>query len=75
MSEDTLQMLNIVAYCIWAFAHYHGIPQHKAYPYLRQYGGIKFLLEFYDIEGTLWPDEVAEDLTDICSHQGGVLPC
>ena len=75
MPEDTLRMLDIAAYCIWAFAHRYGIPQHKAYPYLRQYGGIQYLLDFSDIEGTLCPDEVAEDLTAICGNQGGTLPC
>lgn len=75
MSEDALRMLDIAVYCIWAFAHHHGIPQHQAYPYLRQYGGIQYLLDFSDSEGTLCPDEVAEDLTDICNHQGGTLSC
>ena len=51
----------------------HGMFIYEAYEYLRQYKGIEFLLEFYDIEHTLGTDDVVDDVLAICGNNGGTL--
>ena len=51
----------------------YGISIHETYEYLRQYKGIEFLQEFYDVEHTLNSDDVVDDLLAICERNGGTL--
>ncbi|MCD8147256.1 MAG: DUF3791 domain-containing protein [Clostridiales bacterium] len=44
-----------------------------AYSYLRQYKGIDYLREFYDVEHTLSFDDAIDDLTVICCRNGGAM--
>ncbi|MCD8151380.1 MAG: DUF3791 domain-containing protein [Clostridiales bacterium] len=41
--------------------------------YLRQYKGIDFLHEFYDVEHTLSFDDTMDDLSIICRKNGGTV--
>ncbi len=57
--------------CINAFAASKGIDRQAAFRYLYNQGGIRFLMEHYDIEHTLSFHEVLEDLTLVCQKNGG----
>ncbi len=67
---------NIVEYmvcCISEFAKQHNIAIHQAYIYLRDFKGLKFLDNQYEIEHTFSIDDAVKDLTFICNRNGGYL--
>ena len=43
----------------------------QAFFYLNRFGGIDFLLDCYDIEHTLPPDDTVEALQIVCVRNGG----
>jgi hypothetical protein len=59
--------------CIDEFAQRKDLSSKDAFLYLRQFGGIRFLDEFYDIEHTLPFDDTMDTLTEICLKDGGTL--
>ena len=72
----TKQQINIINYlviCINEFAERFGFDSKSAYRLLSQYGGIDFLLQYFEIEHTLSLDDAVEDLALICRQNGGVL--
>jgi len=72
----TAKQANIIKYlviCISDFADRFGISSKESYGYLSEYGGIKFLLEHYDVEHTLSLDDAIDDLELICRNNGGAL--
>ena len=73
MSAEARNILEYIVVCVSEFANRHGLAQDKAYQYLRQYKGIQFLQEFYDVEHTLSFDEAVDDLTAICRKNRGML--
>ncbi len=75
MSEEAMKKLHTTVYSICEFAHHYGLPQRDAYRHLRQHGGIQFLLEFAELEGTLAPEEIAEDLAAVSNYAGGTPAC
>ena len=49
-------------------------PGHTAsYNYLKEYGGIEFLIKHYEIENTLGIDEAIDDIKAICIKHGGIV--
>ena len=44
-----------------------------AYRYLRQYQGISFLIEFYEIEHLQSIEDAVDDLVIYCRNNGGYL--
>lgn len=76
MTEDrkTKNIIEYVMVCIDAFAEDTGINIQEAYYYLKEFGGIKFLFEFYDIEHTLSIENAVEDLKLLCVNNGGITP-
>ena len=48
--------------CIRAFGRRFSIPTKEAYRYLRQYQGIAFLIEFYEVEHLQSIEDAADDL-------------
>lgn len=73
MTKSTLNRLNYFIALIAEFSAAHNISPQQAYLYLRQFKGIDFADEFYDIEHTLSFDETVEDLTAYCKRMGGHL--
>lgn len=57
--------------CIQEFARRKGLSPKQAYLYLLAFRGLDFLEEFYDVEHTLSLEEAIDDLTRICSQNGG----
>jgi len=66
-------IINYLVICINDFAESFNISPKKSYEYLSKYGGIKFLLEHYEIEHTLSLDDAIDDLQLICQQNGGLL--
>jgi len=60
-----------VTICVFDFAERFGMDVASAYGFLERYGGIDFLLEFYDIEHTLGVEDALDDLEHICRRNGG----
>jgi hypothetical protein len=59
--------------CVDEFAQRKNLSQKEAFLYLRQFGGISFLDEYYDIEHTLPFDDTMDALTGICLKDGGAI--
>ena len=58
---------------IFEFAASYKLPVQKAYTYLKKYGGIDFLNEFYDVEHTENPYYTVRTLLTVCRNQGGTF--
>lgn len=71
MSKETYNRIGYTVMCISLFASTHQMEQAVAYRYLKEYGGIAFLKEFYDVEHLLSLEEAVEDMTAICQKNGG----
>jgi hypothetical protein len=59
--------------CVSLFAKLKKISPKDAFNYLNTYKGIDFLVECYDAEHTLSPDDAVDDLTAICKNNGGTI--
>ena len=59
--------------CIRAFGRRFSIPTKEAYLYLRQYQGIAFLVEFYEVEHLQSIEDAVDDLIICCRNNGGYL--
>lgn len=71
MIKEDINILNYIVVCISEFASRYEIHMRDAYIYLKQYKGIEFLKEFYDVEHTLSFEDVLDDLAVICRKNGG----
>lgn len=59
--------------CINEFASRFGLGSKAAYNYLKEYNGINFLNENYEIEHTLSIDDAVDDMVTVCKNNGGYL--
>lgn len=59
--------------CIHAFGQRFGMTRQMAFRYLREYKGLSFLIEFYDVEHLQSMDDTIDDLLVICQNNGGTL--
>ncbi len=71
MPKEERDILDYIVVCISEFADNYGLKLKDAYMYLRNYKGIDFLREFYDVEHTLSFADAVEDLTTVCLQNGG----
>lgn len=65
--------MQYISSTISLFAQAADLSTKQAFFYLNRFGGIEFLLECYDIEHTLPPDDTVEALQIICKRNGGGL--
>lgn len=72
MSKYEIPYINLI---IRSFAERFAMTRQAAYSYLRQYQGLDFLIEFYDVEHLQDPEETVDDLIVKCQQQGGKLTC
>lgn len=70
MSKFEIPFINA---CIKEFGNRYAISREAAYDYLCQNKGIKFLIEFYDVEHLQSIDDTVDDLVVICKNNGGTL--
>ena len=54
-----------------AFSDKKGLNRREAFNYLHEYKGMEFLIECYEAEHTLSPDDTVFDLTMVCKNNGG----
>lgn len=73
MPIETRNIIEYIVACVSEFAARHNLSLRDAYFYLQNHAGIQFLKEFYDVEHTLSFEDVVDDLTRICSRNGGIL--
>lgn len=73
MSEQLRKQINYTVVCVNEFARRNKIDSLTAFEYLKEYKGLAFLDEHYDIEHCLSLDDAIDDLALICSQNGGVL--
>ncbi len=59
--------------CIRSFAKRYGLSNRDAHNYLRDFKGIDFLINYYHIEHLLSIDDAVDDMTIICTKNGGNL--
>ena len=59
--------------CVAKFAGANRMSAEQACAYLYNFKGLDFLNECYEIESTLSPRIMVEDLQEICARNGGVL--
>ena len=57
--------------CVSAFSDKKGLSRQDAFNYLYQYKGMEFLVDCYEAEHTLSPDDAVDDLTIVCKNNGG----
>lgn len=73
MKEMSKYQVPYMNACIRAFGRRFSMTTKDAYLYLRQYHGISFLVEFYDIEHLLSIEDAVDDLVLYCRNNGGYL--
>lgn len=73
MAQNEKNILEYIVVCVSEFANRYDIHMKDAYAYLRQYKGIDYLCEFYDVEHTLSFEDAIDDLTVICRRNGGAI--
>ncbi len=71
MPKEEKNIINYIVVCISEFASRYNLPMKDSYTYLRNYKGLDFLQDFYDVEHTLSFDDAVDDLTTICLQNGG----
>ena len=67
------KIINYIVVCIYEFAASKNLTEQQAYRYLYANKGIEFLAENYDIEHTLSLQDAVNDLSIVCSNNGGMI--
>ena len=67
------KIINYIVLCINEFAASKNLTEQQAYRYLYANKGIEFLAENYDIEHTLSLQDAVNDLSIVCSNNGGMI--
>ena len=57
--------------CVSEFARYYHITEKVSFEFLEKYGAIAFLKDCYDAEHVLSFEDAIEDMTRICTNNGG----
>jgi hypothetical protein len=67
------QVVNYTCFMISEFSEANKIGMTESFDYLKKYGGLDFLREFYDVEHCENPALTLESLQQICTRNGGKL--
>lgn len=59
--------------CVRKFAERNKMSLGAAFSYLLTYGGMQYLIDFYDIEHTLSIEDTIDELTLTCQAAGGKI--
>ena len=71
--EKTRDVVDYLAFIVNEFGLKHRLSATQSFEYLKQYGGIGFLEDFYDVEHCENPNITLDSLQSICSREGGRL--
>ncbi|MBP5477825.1 MAG: DUF3791 domain-containing protein [Bacteroidaceae bacterium] len=70
---STRDIAEYVVMLISAFARHYSMSDVEAYKYLRQYGAITLMHDYYDVMHTQSFDDMVQSLTTFCRRKGGTL--
>jgi hypothetical protein len=73
ISKLKINTINYIVICIEEFAQRFNISRKDAFNFLEKFGGIKFLIDNYEIEHTLSLEDAIDDMITICKNNGGSL--
>jgi hypothetical protein len=73
MSNEEKNTIGYIVACVSEFARATNLSAQEAFRYLYDYGGVDFLIEYYDIEHTLSLDDAVDDLLAVTHRAGGLL--
>jgi hypothetical protein len=73
ISKLKINTINYIVICIEEFAQRLNISRKDAFNFLEKFGGIKFLIDNYEIEHTLSLEDAIDDMITICKNNGGSL--
>ena len=71
--EQTRDVVDYLAFMVNEFALKHKLSATQSFEYLKRYGGIEFLDDFYDVEHCENPNITLISLQTICNREGGNL--
>lgn len=70
LKKDKIEYIVIF---ISEFSKKHHITGGQAYRYLKKFGGVRMLYEFYDVMHTQSLENMLTDITTFCHRKGGTL--
>ena len=73
MQDINRKHIHYFVLCVGAFARQKNISCVDAFNYLYTHKGIEFLIDCYDAEHTLSLNDAVDDLTIVCSNNGGSI--
>lgn len=73
MLKDAKYQIPYTNACIRAFGRRFSISAKEAFVYLKNYKGIQFLLDYYEIEHLQSIEDAVDDLVVYCKQNGGFL--
>lgn len=73
MSKKEFWKIQYIGLCISEFARKYKLSTTLAYNYLKEFKGIQFLLDNYEVEHTLSLNDTINSLRKICAYNGGSL--
>ena len=72
ITKRQTNIINYLVICVNDFAERFAMDTKTAYRFLARFGGIDFLMQYYEVEHTLSLDEAIEDLETVCRQNGGI---
>lgn len=73
MSREEVNKLRYTIALIAEFAKTFSMKDNEAFNYLKNYRGLDYLSQFYDVLHTLTFDDAIEAIANICHSHGGSL--
>ncbi len=73
MTKANKDIIDYVVFCVGAFSERFELSNRQAYQYMHRFGGIQFLIDFYDVEHTQSIEDAVDDCAAICHRHGGAL--
>lgn len=70
---DDKKTTSFITSVLYHFSRIKGISLGRAFRYLKTFKGLDYLNQFIDIERTLSYEEITDNLTLVCSRNGGAL--
>jgi len=71
--KKTRDVVDYIAFMVNEFAAAHQLTATQSFEYMKRYGAISFLDEFYDVEHCENPAVTLRDINQLCHREGGLL--
>jgi len=73
MSNKLRDKIDFTVFCVNAFARNSSLPYGQSFDYLRKYGALDLVVDFYDVNSTMPLALMIEDMRECCRLRGGTL--